>query len=71
MNIIVTYYVSKLCGHIKSFDKYFIKFSFNHPAQKYTLEEIIISIFEVLKSGSQWRNFKGIICIQFTNIIYF
>jgi hypothetical protein len=38
--IMVTYHVSKLCDHIKSFDKYFIKYSFNHPAQKYTLEKL-------------------------------
>jgi hypothetical protein len=35
--IMVTDYVSKLCDHIKSFDKDFIKYSFDHPAQKYTL----------------------------------
>jgi hypothetical protein len=65
--IIVTDYVSKLCDYIKSFDKYFIKYSFNHPVQKYTLGGIIISILEVLKSDSQWRNFKG---ISYWNTIY-
>jgi hypothetical protein len=65
--IIVTDHVSKLCDCIKSFDKYFIKFSFNHPSQKYTLAEIIISILGILKSGSQLRNFKG---IPYWNTIY-
>jgi hypothetical protein len=37
IHIIVTDHVSKLCDYIKSFDKYFIKYSFNHPAQKYIL----------------------------------
>jgi hypothetical protein len=36
---------------MKSFDKYFIKYSFNHPSQKYTLGEILISILEVLKKS--------------------
>jgi hypothetical protein len=46
-------YASKLYNYVISFYKYSIKYNFNHITQKYTLGEIIISIFELLKSVPQ------------------
>jgi transposase len=51
--------IKLLMKHIKSIPKLFSSFNFGHKQQKYTLNEYLIEILYVLKTGIAWRDIRS------------